>query len=111
MSDYDLIIKGGTVVNAADMVKADVGIRDGRVVAIAESLSNGGRVIDASGRYVMPGGVDSHCHIEQPSSTGGKNAETFERHPLGGLRRDHDDHLLLPPGEGQHHHADAAGLS
>ena len=78
MSDYDLIIKGGTVVNAADMVKADVGIRDGRVVAIAESLSNGGRVIDASGRYVMPGGVDSHCHIEQPSSTGGKNAETFE---------------------------------
>jgi dihydropyrimidinase len=77
MSDYDLIIKGGTVVNAADITRADVGIRGGRIVALAESLT-GGPAIDATGRYVMPGGVDSHCHIDQPSSTGGKNAESFE---------------------------------
>jgi dihydropyrimidinase len=78
VSDYDLVIKGGTVVNASHTVKADVGVKDGRIVMLGESLSGGDRVIDASGRFVLPGGVDSHCHIEQPSSTGGKNAETFE---------------------------------
>jgi dihydropyrimidinase len=78
MSEYDIVIKGGTVVNASDTVKADVGIKDERIVAIAENLTGGDMVIDATGRYVMPGGIDSHCHIEQPSSAGGVNAESFE---------------------------------
>lgn len=79
MSDYDVIITGGTVVNAADTQKADIGIKDGRVVALAETLTgSAARTIDASGRYVLPGGVDSHCHIEQPSSGGGQNAESWE---------------------------------
>lgn len=80
MSDFDVIIKGGTVVNAGDIQKADVGIKDGRIVALAEALGgSAARVIDAAGRYVMPGGVDSHCHIEQPSSGGGaNNAESWE---------------------------------
>ena len=79
MSDFDVIIKGGVVVNAADTQKADVGIKDGRIVALAERLTgSAARTIDAAGRYVMPGGIDSHCHIEQPSSTGGKNAESWE---------------------------------
>lgn len=79
MSDFDVIIKGGVVVNAADIQQADVGIKDGRIIALAERLSGSAtRTIDAGGRYVMPGGIDSHCHIEQPSSTGGQNAESWE---------------------------------
>ncbi|MBO6561262.1 MAG: dihydropyrimidinase [Nisaea sp.] len=78
MSEYDLVVRGGTVVNASDIVKADVGVKGGRIVALGEKLGAGAKEVDASGRLVMPGGVDSHCHIDQPSSTGGRNAETFE---------------------------------
>ena len=64
----DLIVKNGTVATAADVYRADVGVAGGRVVAIAESLepAAGTRVVDASGRYVLPGGVDTHTHLEMP---------------------------------------------
>ncbi|EDP63439.1 D-Hydantoinase [alpha proteobacterium BAL199] len=79
MSEFDVIVRGGTVVTASETMRADVGVKDGRIVALAESLGgSASRVVDATGRYVMPGGIDSHCHIEQPSSTGGKNAESWE---------------------------------
>ena len=77
MARYDLVIRGGAVVTATDMAPADVGVRDGRVVALGEGLDPGAREIDATGRLVMPGGVDSHCHIEQPGSSGGTNADSF----------------------------------
>ena len=67
MSDDDLIIRGGTVVTAADTVRADVGVRDGFIAAVADALGDGARVIDASGLLVMPGGIDSHVHLAQPS--------------------------------------------
>ncbi len=78
MDGFDLTIRGGTVVNAAETARCDVGVRGGRIAALAESLPPGARDIDATGRYVMPGGIDSHCHIDQRSSAGGRNAETFE---------------------------------
>ena len=61
---HDLIIRGGTVVTESDAFPADVGVRDGRIAALASRL-DGGPVLDASGLLVLPGGVDSHCHIEQ----------------------------------------------
>jgi dihydropyrimidinase len=65
MAEYDLVIRGGTVATAADVVRSDVGVAGGRVVALGERLAGGGsREIDATGRLVLPGGVDSHCHIE-----------------------------------------------
>ncbi len=67
---FDLVISGGTVATAADVVRADVGITDGRIVAIAERLSGGARSIDASGRLVLPGGIDAHCHLDQPQAPG-----------------------------------------
>ena len=76
MPDYDLVIAGGTVVTAADVFPADVGIRDGRVAAVGLDL-RGARTLDASGLLVMPGGVDSHCHIEQLQEGGGADEETF----------------------------------
>ena len=49
MSQYDLVITGGTVANSTETFSADIGIRDGRIVAIAEQLEGGERTIDASG--------------------------------------------------------------
>lgn len=77
MADLDLVIRGGTVVTATDMVEADIGIRGETIAVIGRDLGRAGREIDAKGKLVMPGGIDSHCHIEQPSSTGGVNAESF----------------------------------
>ena len=75
--DLDLVIRGGTVVTAADAFRSDVGIRDGRIVALAERLGPAGREIDATGLLALPGGVDSHCHIDQESSTGLITADDF----------------------------------
>jgi dihydropyrimidinase len=74
---YDLVIRGGTVATASDVFKADVGISDGVIVALGRDLPKGGREIDARGRLLLPGGVDSHCHIEQLGSGGGRNADTW----------------------------------
>ena len=77
MSEFDTIIRNGTVVTASDTARCDVGIRDGRVVALAENLSKAKREIDATDRLVLPGGIDSHCHIEQLSSSGVVCADDF----------------------------------
>ena len=76
MPEYDLIVRGGTVVTESDEFRADVGVRGGRIAALAERL-DGGPVLDASGLLVLPGGVDSHCHIEQPHEDGGSDEESF----------------------------------
>ncbi|HUG76574.1 MAG TPA: dihydropyrimidinase [Burkholderiales bacterium] len=76
MAFYDLVIRGGTVVTADRTLHTDVGVRAGRVVELKEGLA-GKRTIDASGKLVLPGGVDSHCHVEQLSSTGKMCADDF----------------------------------
>ena len=76
MADYDLVIAGGTVVTPSDIFQADVGVVDGRIAAVGTSL-RGQRTIDANGLLVMPGGVDSHCHIEQLQANGGADEETW----------------------------------
>jgi dihydropyrimidinase len=76
VADYELVIAGGTVVTAADTFRADVGITGGRIAAVGPGLT-GSRTVDAGGLLVMPGGVDSHCHIEQLHEGGGADEETF----------------------------------
>src|SRR5947199_852945 len=78
MQPFDLLIRGGTVATATDSFKADIGIRGAKIAAIAEGLDKAKREIDARGRLVLPGGVDSHAHIEQLSASGLMNADTFE---------------------------------
>src|SRR5437763_10568691 len=77
MSDYDLVIRDGTVATAADTTVCDVGIKDGIVAALGKGLAAGANEIEASGRFVLPGGIDSHCHIEQRSSAGVVCADDF----------------------------------
>jgi len=78
MAEFDLVIKDGTVVTAADTVRCDVGIRSGRIVSLGESLEgSSAQIIDASGMFVLPGGIDAHCHLEQESPNGLRHADDF----------------------------------
>ena len=77
MSDFDLVIRNGTVATAADTTDCDIGIKDGVVAILGKNLGPGAQEIDASGRLVLPGGIDSHCHIEQRSSAGIVCADDF----------------------------------
>ncbi len=77
-ADLDLAIRGGTVVTASDSVRCDIGIRDGRVVTLAASITGAAREIEADGLLVMPGGVDAHCHLAQPTYGGVACADDFE---------------------------------
>ena len=77
-SAYDIVIRGGTLATATDVFRADLGIRGETIAAIGLDLPAGAQEIDASGKLVLPGGVDAHCHIEQLSGGGLMNADTFE---------------------------------
>ncbi|HVC52077.1 MAG TPA: dihydropyrimidinase [Stellaceae bacterium] len=77
MPEYDLVIRNGTVVTAADTQQCDVGVKDGVIATLGRSLPAGTREIDASGKLVLPGAIDSHCHIEQRSGAGVICADDF----------------------------------
>lgn len=63
MAELDCIIKGGLVVSGTGIARADVGVRGERVARLAPDLEHGGAtIIDASGRYVLPGALDVHVH-------------------------------------------------
>ena len=75
---HDLLIKGGTVATASDVFKADVAVSNGLITAIGNDLCAAHTTMDAAAKLVLPGGVDTHCHIEQLSGAGLMNADTFE---------------------------------
>ena len=72
----DLVIRGGTIATAEKVFRADVGVEGEKVVQIGTGLA-GRRVISAENMLVLPGGVDSHCHIEQLSGMGVMAADDF----------------------------------
>jgi dihydropyrimidinase len=73
------IIRGGTVVTAADQYEGDVLIEDDKISAIATSFDgvDADRTIDASGKLVIPGGIDVHTHLDMPFG-GTTSADDFE---------------------------------
>src|SRR5258707_7508691 len=77
MSEFDPVIRNGTLATAADTAGCDIGIKDGMITTLGKSLARGAQEIDASGKLVLPGGIDSHCHIEQRSSAGVVCADDF----------------------------------
>jgi dihydropyrimidinase len=74
---HDLIIRGARVVTGADVAVMDIGVRAGRIATLGHDLGAGDRVIDAGGLIAMPGGIDSHVHIAQPSGPGIEMADDF----------------------------------
>lgn len=61
--EFDLVVRGGTLVTASEVFSADIGIRGERIAAVGEALT-GGREIDARGLLVLPGAVDPHVHLQ-----------------------------------------------
>ncbi len=76
---FDTVIKNGTIVTASDTYESDLGISGDKIAAIRQQLpiENAGQVIDASGKYVMPGGIDVHTHLDMPFG-GTTSADDFE---------------------------------
>lgn len=76
--ELDLVVRNARVATASDTFDSDIGIRDGRIVQLGLGLPAGQREIDAAGRFVTPGGVDAHCHLDQPMQAPLRMADDFE---------------------------------
>lgn len=74
---YDLVVRGGLVATASDVVVADLGIRGGRIATIDAGLPPSAHEIDARGLVVVPGGVDVHTHLDLDLG-GMRTADDFE---------------------------------
>ena len=73
---HDLVIRGGRVALDTGWTDCDIGIDGGRVVALDRGLT-GAETIEAEGYWVMPGGIDAHCHLDQPRWGGADTADDF----------------------------------
>src|SRR5215212_4456224 len=96
------LIKGGRVITAADDYVGDVFIEDERISLIGESLDvEADRVIDAAGKYVLPGGIDPHTHLDMPF--GGTvtidDVESGQTSAAFGGTTCHVDFIIQPQGE------------
>jgi dihydroorotase len=87
MSNFDLVVRGGTLVNHAGEGLADIGVRDGRIVAIGDlKTASAGEVFDAKGLHVLPGVIDTQVHFREPGLTHKEDLETGTRAAaLGGV--------------------------
>ncbi len=76
---FDTIIRNGSVVTATDTYQADVAIAGGKIAAIGADLptQNVAKILDASGKLVLPGGIDVHTHLDMPFG-GTTSADDFE---------------------------------
>lgn len=82
MSDFDLVIRRARCATAADIFDADIGIIDNCIAALGKNLGPGKKEIDAAGRWVLPGGIDGHCHLDQATTDGSEMADDFLTGPL-----------------------------
>ncbi len=72
------LIKNGTIITAVDQYRGDVLIQDERIELIGTSLDlQADKVIDAAGKFVLPGGIDVHTHLDMPFG-GATSADDFE---------------------------------
>ena len=77
---YDLVIRGGTLVTHEGTGAGDVGVRDGRTVAVGDlSRADGGEVIDATGLHVLPGIIDTQVHFREPGNEHKEDLESGTR--------------------------------
>jgi len=77
---YDVVVRGGTVVNHDGASLRDIGIRDGRIVALGSlAAESAGEVIDAAGLTILPGVIDTQVHFREPGLTHKEDLETGSR--------------------------------
>ncbi|WP_182283288.1 dihydropyrimidinase [Comamonas testosteroni] len=77
-SEFDLVVRNARVATASDIFESDIGIRDGKIVQLGANLPAGAREYDAAGRVVTPGGIDAHCHLDQPMEPPVRMADDFD---------------------------------
>src|SRR5262245_54258936 len=84
---YDLILKGGTVVNHDGETMRDVGVADGKIMALgALARASAGEVIDCTGLHILPGVIDTQVHFRDPGLTHKEDLESGSRGAvLGGV--------------------------
>jgi dihydropyrimidinase len=82
---FDLLIRGGHAVLPDGVRRADIGVKHGRIAAIGTDLGATAKVLDATERLVLPGGVDSHCHMDQPPWQGMTTADDFASATLSAM--------------------------
>jgi dihydropyrimidinase len=82
---YDLAITGGTVALPEGPARINVGIRDGLIAWLGAEAVKAHKTVDAGGRLVLPGGVDSHCHMDQQPWEGRSTADDFRSGTLSAL--------------------------
>ncbi|HEY0052510.1 MAG TPA: dihydroorotase [Caulobacteraceae bacterium] len=84
---YDLIVRGGEVVNHAGRGMADVGVKDGRIAFVGDlGQASAGEVVDARGLHVLPGIIDTQVHFREPGLEWKEDLESGSRAAvLGGV--------------------------
>ena len=82
MAEFDTVIRNALVATAADVFPADIGIMGGVITTLGRGLGPARRDIDAAGRYVLPGGIDTHCHFDQPMRDSVTLADNFLSGPI-----------------------------
>lgn len=87
MNVFDLVVRGGTIVNHAGRGAGDVGVRDGKIAAIGDlATASAGEMIDATGLHVLPGVIDTQVHFREPGKEYKEDLETGSRAAaLGGV--------------------------
>ncbi|HVY86384.1 MAG TPA: dihydroorotase [Caulobacterales bacterium] len=87
MTGFDLVVRGGTIVNHNGEGLGDVGVRDGRIAAIGDlATASAGAVVDAKGLHVLPGVIDTQVHFREPGNEHKEDLETGTRGAaLGGV--------------------------
>src|ERR1700677_1011234 len=78
--ELDVLLRGGTVVTATELLSADLGVADGKIVALSPGLKSSSReIIDATGLHIFPGIIDAHVHFNDPGRTDWEGIETGSR--------------------------------
>ena len=75
---FDCVIRNARLATASDTIDCDIGIREGRIAMLGQGLAQGTHEIDAAGRVVTPGGIDGHCHLDQPMEPPVRMADNFD---------------------------------
>ncbi|HLU04342.1 MAG TPA: dihydropyrimidinase [Advenella sp.] len=75
---FDLVIRNAHAATASDTFKCDIGIQDGRIAQLGQGIASGAKEIDAQGAWVTPGGIDGHCHLDEPIPPPLRMADNFE---------------------------------
>lgn len=77
MIDLDCIVRQAGIATATESFVADIGIADGKIAVMGDLDNSAAQIIEAEGKLVTPGGVDAHCHLDQPMSDGSVMADDF----------------------------------